>query len=102
MALEQPDLVADGRRRHAELGGGALETELPRRGLEGAQFGQGWQLAHDVILDEFSSSVTELFDLALTGGGGRQSDIQAEDWPCSPSRPIALQKVFPPSRRWRR
>jgi len=39
--LQQLDLMADGGLGHAQLDGGAGETEMPRRRLEGAQGVQG-------------------------------------------------------------
>ena len=35
-----------------------LEAQMTRRGFEGPQLGQGWQLAHRIDVDEFSSSCT--------------------------------------------
>jgi len=50
--------MADGRWRDVQLGGRPFEAQMTRRGFEGPQFGQGWQLAHRSSVDEFSSSCT--------------------------------------------
>jgi hypothetical protein len=54
--FEQPDLMADGRRRHTELGRGRLEAHVPGGSFECAKGSKGRKLSHSNSLDEFSSS----------------------------------------------
>src|SRR5215813_69794 len=62
--LQQSDLMAHRRRRDAELGGGLLETHVPRRRFERAQLDERRQPVHAANLDEKYSSSTEFFALA--------------------------------------
>ena len=53
--LKQSDLVADRRRRHAELGRGLLEAQMPGGGFEGAEEAKRRELSDPFSLDEFNS-----------------------------------------------
>jgi hypothetical protein len=56
--------MADRCRRHAKFGRGVLETQMPRRGIKGAQLDQGRQLVHFRSVDENASPWAELFEFA--------------------------------------
>ena len=48
----------------AQFGRGLLETQMPRRGIKGAQLDQGRQLVHFRSVDENASPWAELFEFA--------------------------------------
>ena len=90
IALQQSDLMADRRRRHAELGRGLLEAQMPRRGVKGAQLDEGRQLLHAGSVDEIRSSSAEFFAFAPGTVRARRrhgSQIQ-ESTPCHRSHPL--------------
>src|SRR6202048_1000215 len=64
ITLQQSDLMADRCWRHAEFGRGLLETQVPRRGVKGAQLDEGRQLVHPRSVDENASSWAEFFAFA--------------------------------------
>ncbi len=56
--------MADRCWRHAEFGRGFLETQVPRRGVKGAQLDEGRQFVHRRSVDENGSSWAEFFAFA--------------------------------------
>jgi hypothetical protein len=56
--FQLPDLVADRRRRDAELVGGRRKTLMPGGGLEGMERAKRRQLSHSASVDEVFSSST--------------------------------------------
>ena len=59
VALQQPDLMADGGRRDAEFRGRLPEAQVAGHGREGPQFRHRWQFGHDVTVDEIYSPAHE-------------------------------------------
>jgi hypothetical protein len=69
--------MADRGRRHAKFGRGLLETQMPRRGIKGAQLDQGRQPVHFRSVDENASPWAELFEFAL-GAAQAENDMAAK------------------------
>ena len=64
VALQQTDLVTDGRWRDAKLGRSLLEAQVAGGGIEGAQFDERWQIVHAASVDENRSPTAEFFAFA--------------------------------------